>query len=544
MGPNRENTPVDKTAARDFSALRLLPMANSELPSKTTVTPGDPQPHTPHPLDLHALRKVIASSTAGWARDKQPIKPTELDLLESHRGVIPHEYPPGELGGWLDQLVSPQDSGESVVFMRTDELSSRPVYHGKPPDVMGKIARVGVYNLYTAAEQTNVANILHPEASAILAQTREVLASGMFVGILPFASEAGNVGSVIRYATSRLGGNNVIAVDAGTQDEAGEEAREAASKTGALVVSQREILDAINWNELKKLGIIPEDFIPKGAKGLTMYAGLVASEAMRILEKQFVMFHDTDIVNTGPHEGSHEARSGDYAALEHLALPYAYPLDDGQIYSSMLLKTGAGRNNEPWLLLANMLAKAAKRRGNAETAKLATLLGALGWPLSGERTLSGTVETHQGKIPLARAIPFSTGMGIETHIDVTLAGIDVKDGRRHVMQVANPNPKIENGESLDDREYALIAGCANYMGEVVDHIEEVGRGIIDWTPEDIGRFNEVSGGVGHDIFVPNKNEHHENAPVVIRTDYVLPSMQQLRDLGVVDWDKVQELARR
>ncbi|GEM_PF-6355841 len=475
-------------------------------------------------------------------KDSPRMTPQELTFLEGHKGFVPYEHPPRELGTWLEALTNPDNRGETVLYMRTDDLSARPLYHGEAPPLGVRLGELGVYNSYKAGEgQRRNVNLLHPDATIVHDRARETLGSGRFTAILPFANEAGTVGGVIRYAASRLGGEHVLAVDAGTDANAAIEASEAAQRTGAHIVRQADILGAIDWDALKGLGILPKDFTLKGAKGLTMYAGLIAAEAMGALDTQTVIFHDTDIVNAGPQDPDAPGKSGEYSALEHLALPFSYPVDRGPIHSAMILRTGAGRNNEPWLWEARAIAK---RNANPDIRKLSLLLGSLGWPLSGERTLGGTIQTPQGEIALARALPLAVGMGVETHMNIALAGLDVKNGRRSVMQVANPHAKIESRESPRDREYGLIYGCANYMGDAVEHIGNTGRGIIDWTAQDVANFNIIYGGQQDNVFVPSSDDHHGNKLVTIKTDYVLPSMQQLKELGVVNWDRVQELTHR
>ncbi len=460
---------------------------------------------------------------------------SERRFFDSHKGFAPYENPPSELGRWLQALVDyRRGNHQGGIYIDTSQ-EGRPVYHTTGPEelvsVRESLASCGIYNSPVSDNggRYNV-DIFDGNNDFIIERARDTLRSRSVRVLLPFAGESNTIADVIRYAGELVGIENVLAIDAGTQEAATYEAR----RTGARVADQKEVLRYVDWAQLKRLEIVPPKFPvpPRGSKGMTVYAGLVALESTMNLYDTSLVMHDTDIVNPG-----HSRRNGqhpEYHALEHLAIPLAYPV--GDVHGVNLLKTGEGRNNEPWFAANNLICASSE---DDDMVKLTTLLGTLGWPLSGERLLSGKLTVGDGVVDLTRHMHLATGMGVETGIDVYLTGVDVRGGARYFMQTANPNPKIENYYSPRDREYALITNCALFLTDISRQIERRGRLFHEWKEDDISDFNGRYGGRIRSISVPNPNDHHGNVLVDVTSDYVLPSMEMLRALDVVDWESVR-----
>ncbi len=518
----------------------------TELPSKASPDQHIPgtRTRTTQPTLGDALRSDPELIEHVTRPDRSGLSVAEAAFLAEHSGFVPQRHPT-ELGPLLGLSEGFVHQGREFTLMEV-HAGARPLYHHEMPkeqaDISQAIAGMGVYNTVVDSNGSRGNVDIHSEvATAVHDRARETLANGQFTVILPFANEAGTIGKAMRHSASRVGKDNIIAIDAETDPLASSEAQATSEELGdADVVKQSDVLSGIDWDLLRREGIVPPDFQPKGAKGLTMYAGVIAAQALGQLDGKTVIFHDTDITNPGS-EDAQRSESGSYGALEHLAIPYTYPLDSGTIHSTMIARTGTGRNNEPWLYQANMIAAMSHL---PKMQRLAVLLGSLEWPLSGERTIGGNITSHDGSIkPLIHELAFPVGMGVETYMNIALAGIDAKTGRRSVFQVANPNPKLENRESPRDREYGLIFGCAKNLNFLARHVEETGKHVIDWDIDDIASFNQKHGGRRDMLSVPSPIDHQPNRVVSSGVDVLLPSISMLESLGAVNWDKVKGAIR-
>lgn len=528
--PSQPTSPDFRSRFSALPQLRVIRGALDGLPNpKTETAPnGHVNGHIKEAVDI--MPQVDRDDVA--------------EFMSLHPGFVPHLYPPTELGAILTELDQHrQKPPENVVFL-TDTKGIRPEYHGNGSEPVENLRLAlnhgGIYNSH---DGENI-NLHTDEARPVRDRAKEVLESGRVKVILPFASEAGSIGGVMRYAMGRVGKENVIAIDAETDPEAGLEAVETKGK----VLKQKEVLGCVDWGKLKELGILPPQFSEpaKGAKGLTMYAGMLALEAQGALTPDTILaFHDTDIVNPGPQDPQAPGTEGEYSALDYLAIPYAFPPQgSSQIHGVYSLRTGAGRNNEPWTHTFNVLARSGSRMQDPIWYKYATLITTLGWPLTGERTLSGTVERNGEKVPLARALGWTTKMGIETYLNLALTGIDTRSEERQIMQVANPDPKLENRESPRDREFSIVDSVALFGYDMFEHSQATGRLPHEWTISDIAKFNQTYAQEAIQVSVPSRTDHHGNKIVDVNPDFILPSMQDLRDLDVVDWERLQQLVRK
>jgi len=369
------------------------------------------------------------------------------------------------------------------------------------------------------------------------------LRSGRYVVITPFHREPNTMGEVGQYVVSRVGRENALAVSTGVDPRS----EELATDTRIRWIRQDEVLRAIKWKELVEAGFLPARALdPKtglirGSKGITMYSGMLPLEKSGLLdEERVVAFHDTDITNPGSKNG-HHSTTGQYGALEHLAFPYLMNPHGTQIRSSMMLRTGEGRNNEPWQQSANVLNI---HLNPQHIRKLGVLMGGgIGWPLSGERTFSGNTTLIDGSaIPTARAIPFATGMSIETVINISLSGMDAEDGLRSVAQIAShkDNPKIEDRPSPRSREYDIVNGCGVLMQYYVKAIEKAGGPLHHWFAEDIALYNNKLGGRRIEVAVPADGDNHNSILVSKYIDYMMPPLHMFHSelSDYIDWDQV------
>ena len=375
-------------------------------------------------------------------------------------------------------------------------------YSGVPAEIgaaMAYINRSLYFNEITSpdGEKTNINLNIDPSGEVIRYEVQKILNQRNVVCVLPFVDkEESTIEGNVDYALEKLGEGRVLAVHSGKNREL----LDRVHNRGGMAVSQDDILSCYDWERMAELNIIPPYFkivdgVPaKGpahrnfTKGLTMMAGAAAMEAQGVLEDTDVAWHDTDVQN--PHE---------YDALTHLYVPDTYA--GGQkIRARRVARNGEGRNNEMWQAEANQLGAASitaiKERflnpqkenphGISDSEffarekrmmELALLLANNTWPITGERA---------GQV---RDIPFSTGMGIETLMDIYDAGLDVRDQDNTVAQIGNPNQKIENAVVDTKREWMLMNYCADFQRIVSEHIFTTGRMLHEWRLEDIRDFN-------------------------------------------------------
>jgi hypothetical protein len=194
------------------------------------------------------------------------------------------------------------------------------------------------------------------------------------------------------------------------------------SRSGFPIYQQNELLRAINWQDLVRNGIIPAlaldpDGLPKGRKGRTMLAGTLLALRKNPL---WIMFHDSDVINPM-----------DYGAIK--AIPQLLGSDKGY-NACMMALVGSERHNEQWTAHTNIVALSSMY--DEPVKKLATRLGRIVWPLSGERGFSAQ---------WLRKLPFCLGMGIETIFNVASCEKELTDNCTYIQQVLGTVSKEERG---------------------------------------------------------------------------------------------------
>jgi hypothetical protein len=251
------------------------------------------------------------------------------------------------------------------------------------------------------------------------------------------------------------------------------------------------------------------------AKGVTLEAAKIAAYLQGELDddKRTVFAHDTDIIN--PEQ---------YAAPEHLLAALAYSPD--YVQSGGILRTGVGRNTETNTYVASQLANQLE---NPDLRAINAIMSRLGWPLTGE------FFDRAGNL---KARANMAGMGIETFRNADSAARMWRDGQINNIQVANPNPKMENGASPSYREFQVIYGCAYNHQILMTFCEDKGItpdifGTIEGLPY-LKLWNEtIAGKITADFTVPVHETHDAPEIITVSPDYIMPSIDQLVHLGVL-----------
>lgn len=333
--------------------------------------------------------------------------------------------------------------------------------------------------------------------------------------IAGFAGEKSSVRTDLEVAIDYVGSGHVIAVDAGIDPNATIEAL----KAGCKVLDQQAILQAcFDWDAMQNLYGLPysNDQLPSG-KGTSHWVGTAYADAIGLLTPTAHLIQkDTDVLN--PHQWIPEI----YLALARIYAPAEDPVKFTQI-----LRTGEGRNNEPWLYQANALANARTE----SKGQLGIVLGSLTWPLS---------DARSGEWEIISKLPTSNSMGMETIRNVGVAGLSIEKQKRLIAQVVNPDRKIENMVSPADREFNIIFHCAQFLRDLAIHIKETGLFLHHWAPDQIRSFNTQYGGERTITFVPPAAQR-ANLLRFTRQEYILPSIYQMKQDGVIDLETLKSM---
>lgn len=448
-------------------------------------------------------------------------------FMQEHKDFVPTKYNPRVHGQAIEQFLDPSAvSDESTLIDANVAPGERASYNGhfSPFEraVAEMIMNTGVYNanMHPSGYEYNVP-IQYPDAEAMHKRSLEALKALPISVVAPFAVEPETIQGVLRYSASRVGRENTFGLDAGIDPNSGKLARE----TGLNIFDQRMILSHVDIQELVNQGILPDIEELKGSKGLTMFAALIMLYALGRLDGQYVAFHDTDIVNCGPSDGSRGSIE-DYAALDYLGLPFAFPV--GEINAVHIGRTGPGRNNESWHgENQHYLSKDMPH----DVRRLAHNIAPLMWPLTGERLIKGDV---------LKRMPWAVDMNIETLLDFTLAGLNVESGEQRVMQVANPAQKIENRESTDPREWGMIYGCEKTLRTYYDMYRGTGRLAHQWDIGDIQYYNHIYGNRSDVTATKAAAQHMPNTLQKVVRGVLMPSIEQMLELGVIDIEGLQK----
>jgi hypothetical protein len=395
--------------------------------------------------------------------------------------------------------------------------TGRPAYHeqnsAEPLELIGSW---GVFNQASSTNDaltgSNVVELLSVQAVSAIVRDASVRT------ILPFAKEPSTVARCIAENNRFLGSDSVHPVSAGMCTESDCIAEEIHSSEGGTVLQQRDILGAINWEIVcEACGIpraknTPSHQPPRGSKALTMLAGVLALEQQGGLQDSLILFHDTDITN--PDE---------YGVLPLIAASLGA---NGGLHDTSsalyIARTGPGRNNEGWTATMSHHARGGTL-GSHEHMAAALLAARIVWPLTGERLIPGSMLVD---------MPWTTGMSIETQMNLCLVGREVREGRLILNQVCNPSPKVESAVSEPVREFALVNGCADFALRALTFSETTKRLPHEFDVADVRAFNYAHGGKQVWSYYQSNN-HAANVSASRTTDFMLPSLRQMKEMGAL-----------
>lgn len=458
----------------------------------------------------------------------------EVDQLRSH--IRPSEpYDVTEYGEQLKaDFCSSQTKGvEAVVEDAKGE--NRPSYYGveeEGPSIV--VSKIGVYNSPPNNNERQTVSLNldwenNWEAVHVYCELlRDALRKNDVVCVLPFNSEAGIAYKNVEYAVKTLGVENVIASSTGRNSNAEDEVIRALRGQDDRFVRQTDYLSqVINWREARDCYGIPllegEDpaLPPKlGRKGITMLAGVLRLMEYDQLSRSRVVFHDTDITNPD-----------NYKALEWLAIPLLDPpCVDDYVHSVYVAKTGPGRNNETQTIAAAVIDNSLQDlllyydvldldpKANQLLRQYSTLI----WMLTGERMISGE---------LLKQMPWSSGMTIETTINLYLLGMQIDKERLHVCQVLNPQRKVECAPAAHEREMSMMQECALWLQKNVLYTALYSKFLHEYTEDDIVTINKRAG-VPKTARMQNYR-HQPNSTITIAQDCMFGSIADMEKKGIL-----------
>ena len=409
------------------------------------------------------------------------------DLLSRARasGLLPEE-PPTALGQLLTDIVVCKGvvlATRRPIFWEA-QVEARPVCSVVEDPVLDelyrRLARLMLYN--APVDENGKVHPYHLDAAdmtEIRDAVRDYLKTANVRVLVPFAGEEESLKGVLEYNSEVVGKEKVIAID----KEKSDIATKIAQKSGVRHVIEREHMSRVSWEKMKHDGILPEHFMPKGSKALTLLGGLIelAMQEKRgeINDDTMIIFHDSDIKN--PYE---------YLATEYIGIPLLFHPEGHPPRTVHTAKAGQGRHNE-------VIHKAISRMMNSEDLNIQKIgfAATTAWPLAGERAIRwGTLKN----------IFWTNGMGIESEIDIWQASLDAMEGYCGTFEVGNPKTKEENRPSKPKREMDMIMGLARFIEDteaamkvfgdihLVDSIRIALRKIEDITYTDEADISAIS----------------------------------------------------
>jgi hypothetical protein len=385
--------------------------------------------------------------------------------------------------------------------------------------LMQQLGSAGVWNTPFAA--ASHAALGWPELAHVAMQVEKFLNAQVTL-VLPFAKEPWTIELNYQHARQFIPAEQIFAASA-DRDSSSENRVSQWHPKGSMPLSQRQVLRAINWDQVSEVCGLPRErdpltgviLPPVGTKGLTMLAGLLGAHANGLVANRYVAFHDTDIVNPDS-----------YDALRLTALPLVH----AQQTPSLVLigKSGAGRNNQGWTGTMNLIA--ADPDYSSCIRMVARQASCLVWPLSGERMAAGNHLLQ---------IPWSTGMSIETNMNLMFSSISVDEGRHQIHQVLSGVKKLESGTVAEDREWNLMQMCRGWGEALLRFCSNRNKSPIQLSLGDIRAFNLSIGGRVVDS-MHQSPEDEANSVTSSAFDFLLPSVKQLDELGAIDWDLLRQ----
>jgi hypothetical protein len=379
-------------------------------------------------------------------------------------------------------------------------------------------------------------NMRWPELKATREMLQQVRQRFKVQVWLPCHSEPGVANMNVDYAANAVHPSRVLCVNTNRRENA--EVRRTQRYLGHSGIQypdvafglQDEILACIDWRRASHLFHIPltNDGHPQAqAKGLTLLALALIAEARNGLRQGFVAFHDTDIIN--PDE---------YLALDYLTVPL-WAAENGMNPSDLLgvyvARTGHGRNNQPIHSALNAIVAEPGGEERRLARELAVNISLAPWPITGERMI---------RADALRRLPWTNDMTIESQINVMLAGEAVARGAFTTAHVMNPHPKFECADVTVEREWKMMNYCAHHHRVVIEHCNAIDKVLGAWTPADIKVFNERTSERIIPGIITNDAGATGSIAYATRPAYMLPSVEMLTELGLVNLDAVGAAAEK
>jgi hypothetical protein len=379
-------------------------------------------------------------------------------------------------------------------------------------------------------------NMTWPELSNLREELRHVRNQHGIQVWLPCHAEPGVANMNVDYAAQEVSPASVSCVNTNRRDNSAVRetqrylARSIEQYPEVTVGLQDAVLRCVDWRRIAEVFHIPlgSDNMPEGqAKGLTLLALALIAEARGRLGSGFVALHDTDIIN--PRE---------YLALDYMTIPLWAPGEGGDLGNLLgiyVARTGPGRNNQPIHAVLNGILAEPGGSTRSLARELAINVLMMPWPLTGERMIRAHV---------LRRLPWTNDMTIESQINVMLAGEAVSRRAFTTAQVMNPHPKFECADVSLDREWRMMNYCAHYHRVLIERCNLIGKVLGDWTATDIKDFNQATQSSSIVGVITNDAGATGSIAFATRPPYMLPSVEMLRGMNLVDLDAVERCCRQ
>lgn len=332
-----------------------------------------------------------------------------------------------------------------------------------------------------------------------------------------------------------------------------------------IVVHQDRILSFIKRKLAQEQGIIPWNAVPQegsiprqiiNTKGDTVKALFLSGLALGIIQPDTqVMLLDSDWENV---EGLEK-----YAPVEYLSGTLANQPPDKTFIMTLLARIGKERRNQ---VVLNALNNWSNKNGFQRL--VSDNMRKIIWFLSGERVIPAKMIIDH---------PFPNGYSMEIWLDLLTSIHDIQDSDQTIAQVSTPTKKILK-DSLPSKDWAMTMFCANMFDNMMSFWQELLSERINQLPENdkiqlksldalstwerlqtdlmpqnwdskiLSKFNYQYGGMPMVLTTPSDaeldpqnavlapNQDWRNIDYVFSQDFLEPSVAELDDLQLIDWE--------
>lgn len=400
-------------------------------------------------------------------------------------------------------------------------------------DIIADLGRNGE-NFHT--EGAIALNMTWPELEAIKEELHAARKKFKVQVWLPCHSEPGVADLNVHYAANAVDPSRVMCVNTNRTENNGVRltqhylGRLAQQNPDVAFGLQDQILNCVDWAAVSRIFHVPlsNDGLPQAqAKGLTLLALALMAEARNDLRGGFVALHDTDIINPQ-----------DYLALDYLAVPL-WAAEKGvnapDLLSVYVARTGFGRNNQPIHSALNAIVAEPGHEERRMARELALNISLAPWLITGERMI---------RADIVRRLPWTNDMTIESQINVMLAGEGIARKAFTSAHVMNPHPKLECADVTVEREWRMMNYCAHHHRVVIEHCNSIGKVLGHWNPDDIRNFNDQTSMRIIPGIITNDSGATGSIAYATRPAYMLPSVEMLTNLRLVNLSAVREATER